>query len=66
VSLIAGIVVVATPVTSLTVLALLLGISFIIMGITEIIGGLMIRHMAGAAADSLAGPAEPAVADGTV
>ena len=65
VSLIAGIVVVATPVTSLTVLALLLGISFIIMGIIEIIGGLMIRHMAGAAADSLAAPAEPAVADGT-
>ena len=64
VSLIAGIVVVATPVTSLTVLALLLGISFIIMGIIEIIGGLMIRHMARGAADSLAGPAEPAVADG--
>jgi hypothetical protein len=34
------------------------------MGITEIIGGLMIRHMARAAADSLLGPAEPAVADG--
>jgi uncharacterized membrane protein HdeD (DUF308 family) len=64
VSLIAGIVVVATPVTSLTVLALLLGISFIIMGIIEIIGGLMIRHMAGATADSQAAPAEPAVADG--
>jgi hypothetical protein len=61
---IAGIVVVATPVTSLTVLALLLGIWFIVMGIIEIIGGLMIRRMAGATADSLAGPAGPAVADG--
>jgi uncharacterized membrane protein HdeD (DUF308 family) len=65
VSVIAGIVVVATPVTSLTVLALLLGIWFIVMGIIEIIGGLMIRRMARGAADSLAGPAEHAVADGT-
>jgi uncharacterized membrane protein HdeD (DUF308 family) len=45
VSLIAGIVVTATPVSSLTVLAVLLGIWFIIMGIFEIIGGLMLRRM---------------------
>jgi uncharacterized membrane protein HdeD (DUF308 family) len=63
-SLVAGIVVTATPVTSLTVLALLLGIWFIVMGIAEIIGGLMLRRAAGAAAESLAGPAGAAVADG--
>ena len=45
VSLIAGIVVTATPVSSLTVLAALLGIWFIIMGIFEIIGGLMLRRL---------------------
>lgn len=65
ISVIAGIVVVSTPVDSLTVLAVLLGIWFIVMGIVEIIGGLMIRRMARGAADSLAGPAEHAVADGT-
>ena len=62
---IAGIVVVSTPVDSLTVLAVLLGIWFIVMGIIEIIGGLMIRRMARGAANSVAGPAEHAVADGT-
>ena len=45
VSLIAGIVVAATPTSSLTVLAALLGIWFIIMGIFEIIGGLMLRRL---------------------
>jgi uncharacterized membrane protein HdeD (DUF308 family) len=44
VSLIAGIVVAATPADSLTVLAVLLGIWFIIMGIFEIIGGFLLRH----------------------
>jgi uncharacterized membrane protein HdeD (DUF308 family) len=44
VSLIAGIVVAVTPTSSLTVLAVLLGIWFIIMGIFEIIGALMLRH----------------------
>jgi uncharacterized membrane protein HdeD (DUF308 family) len=44
VSLIAGIVVAATPADSLTVLAALLGIWFIIMGIFEIIGGFILRH----------------------
>jgi uncharacterized membrane protein HdeD (DUF308 family) len=48
ISLIAGIVVTATPVTSITVLALLLGIWFIVIGVLEIIGGLMLRRAAGA------------------
>jgi len=64
VSVIAGIVVVASPVDSLTVLALLIGIWFIVMGIIEIIGGFMIRRAARAAASSPAGPAGAAVADG--
>lgn len=45
VSLIAGIVVTVTPASSLTFLAVLLGIWFIIMGIFEIIAGLMLRRM---------------------
>jgi len=44
VSLIAGIVVVSTPASSLTVLAVLLGIWFIVMGIFEIVGGFMLRR----------------------
>jgi len=44
VSLIAGIVVASTPASSLTVLAVLLGIWFIVMGIFEIIGGFMLRR----------------------
>jgi uncharacterized membrane protein HdeD (DUF308 family) len=44
ISLIAGIVVAATPASSLTVLATLLGIWFIIMGIFEIIGGFILRR----------------------
>ncbi|MGD0374476.1 MAG: DUF308 domain-containing protein [Streptosporangiaceae bacterium] len=44
VSLIAGIVVAVTPESSVTFLAVLLGIWFIIMGIFEIIGALMLRH----------------------
>jgi uncharacterized membrane protein HdeD (DUF308 family) len=44
VSLIAGIVVAATPASSLNVLAVLLGIWFIIMGIFEIIGGFLLRR----------------------
>ena len=62
---IAGIVVVSTPVDSLTVLAVLLGIWFIVMGIIEIIGGLMIRRATHSAANSVAGSAEHAVANGT-
>jgi uncharacterized membrane protein HdeD (DUF308 family) len=44
VSLVAGIVVTATPASSVNVLATLLGIWFIIMGICEIIGALILRH----------------------
>ena len=44
VSLIAGIVVASTPTSSLNVLAVLLGIWFIIMGIFEISGGFFLRH----------------------
>ena len=44
VSLIAGIVVVSSPVTSVTVLATLLGIWFIVMGVFEIIGAFIIRR----------------------
>ena len=56
VSVIAGIVVTATPVTSLTVLAVLLGTWFIIIGIFEIIGGIMLRRAATTADAPLAGP----------
>ena len=44
VSVVAGIVVASTPASSLTVLATLLGIWFIIMGVFEIIGGFLLRH----------------------
>ena len=43
-SLIAGIAVTATPASSLDVLATLLGIWFIVMGVFEIVGGLLLRH----------------------
>ena len=46
VSLAAGIVVTATPASSVNVLATLLGIWFVIMGIFEIIGGFILRHAA--------------------
>jgi len=65
VSLIAGIVVAATPASSLTVLAVLLGIWFIIMGIFEIIGGLMLRRMvSGNKEATLAGPSGSAMTTG--
>lgn len=44
ISLIAGIVVTATPADSLTVLAVLIGIWCIVMGIFEIVGGLVLRR----------------------
>ena len=46
VSLIAGIVVASAPVSSVTVLAVLIGIWFIVMGVFEIIGAFMLRHVA--------------------
>lgn len=63
-SLIAGIVVTATPVSSLAVLAVLLGIWFIVLGIIEIIGGLMLRRVVSAAGATLAGSAGGAVSTG--
>ena len=53
ISVIAGIVVAATPASSLSFLAVLLGIWFVIMGIFEIIGALMLRHELRAAVLSL-------------
>jgi len=44
ISLIAGIVVTANPSTSITVLAALLGIWFIVMGVFEIIGAFLVRR----------------------
>ena len=44
ISLIAGIVVTANPSTSITVLAALLGIWFIVMGVFEIIGAFLLRR----------------------
>jgi uncharacterized membrane protein HdeD (DUF308 family) len=48
VSLIAGIVVVADPISSVTVLAALLGIWFIVMGLFEVIAAFIIRRAASA------------------
>jgi uncharacterized membrane protein HdeD (DUF308 family) len=45
VSLIGGIVVAAVPVSSLTVLAVLVGIWFIVQGLFEILDGFLLRHM---------------------
>jgi len=53
ISLIAGIVVAASPVTSVTVLAVLLGIWFIIMGVFQIALAFILRH----ALSSESGPA---------
>ncbi len=44
VSLIAGIVVVSAPITSVTALAALLGIWFIVMGLFEVVGAFFIRR----------------------
>jgi uncharacterized membrane protein HdeD (DUF308 family) len=45
VSLVAGIIVVAVPVSSLNALAVLLGTWFIIIGILDIIGAFVLRHV---------------------
>jgi uncharacterized membrane protein HdeD (DUF308 family) len=57
IGLVAGIVVVAVPTTSVTVLAVLVGIWFIVTGLVEIVGGFMQRH---ADSKSQAGPSQPA------
>ena len=64
VSLIAGIVVAATPTSSLTVLAALLGVWFIIMGLFEIIGGFMLRRLVRTQEAAPTGPAGSAVRAG--
>ncbi len=53
ISLIAGIVVATAPVSSVTVLAVLIGIWFIVMGAFEIIGAFMLRHVANASSENL-------------
>ena len=65
VSLIAGIVVTATPTSSLTVLAALLGVWFIIMGLFEIIGGLMLRRAARTLEAAPTAPADSAMRTGS-
>ena len=56
-SVIAGIVVTATPVTSLTVLAVLLGVWFIVIGFFQIIAGIMLRRAVSTREATLAGSA---------
>ena len=56
VSLIGGIIVTAFPTNSVTVLAVLAGIWFIIQGILEIIGAFMIRRMIGHAQVTVVNP----------
>ncbi|HEY6495925.1 MAG TPA: HdeD family acid-resistance protein [Trebonia sp.] len=46
ISLIAGIVVISAPVASVTTLATLMGIWFVVMGILEMLGGIMLRRAA--------------------
>ena len=49
VSLIAGIVVVVAPLSSVTVLAVLLGMWFVVMGLLEVIGSFMLRRASSSA-----------------
>ena len=56
VSLIAGIVVASTPTSSLTVLAALLGVWFVIMGLFEIISGFILRRLVRTTEATLTGP----------
>jgi uncharacterized membrane protein HdeD (DUF308 family) len=56
ISLIAGIVVTAVPTSSVTTIAVLVGIWFIIMGLFEIIGGFMIRRAINQAQTTMVNP----------
>lgn len=56
VTLIGGVVITAVPTESVTVLAVLVGIWFIVQGLFEIVGGLMIRRAAGKSQATAAGP----------
>ena len=60
ISLIGGIVVVAAPTTSITVLTVLVGIWFIIMGIFEIVAGFMIRRAVSSGRPASRSPGEEA------
>jgi uncharacterized membrane protein HdeD (DUF308 family) len=51
-----GIVVIAAPVTSVTVLAVLLGIWFAVMGLFEIASGFILRHAIGKARTTMVKP----------
>ena len=64
ISLIAGIVVTATPTDSLTVLAVLVGIWSIVMGIFEIIAAFMLRRVVRAQERALSGSADRAMRAG--
>jgi len=64
ISLIAGIVVTATPVDSLTVLAVLVGIWSIVMGIFEIVAAFMLRRVVKAQEAAPAGSADSAMRAG--
>lgn len=61
VSLIAGIVVTATPESSITVLAVLIGIWTVIIGIFEIIGAFILRSAVHRAEATFVGPSDSAV-----
>jgi len=56
VSLLGGIVVAAVPVQSVTALAVLLGIWFVILGLFEIIAAFIVRHAIGQARAAMADP----------
>ena len=62
ISLIAGIVVVATPVSAVTVLAVLIGIWFIVMGLFEIVAAFVIRRAASAMSSTRRSAGEEAAA----
>jgi hypothetical protein len=50
ISLIAGIVVISAPIASITTLAVLMGIWFVVMGVMEMFGAFVFRHAVKSAA----------------
>lgn len=58
-TLIGGIVITAVPVGSVTAIAVLVGIWFIIQGLFEIIGGFMLRHAVSKSQITMANPSRP-------
>jgi len=59
ISLIGGIVITAVPVESVTALAVLVGIWFIVQGLFEIIGGFMLRRAVSRSQTTMASPSRP-------